>query len=104
MLLKLMEHHLNPPPATSTGHIGGAGEGSGGTEPLVSGDAEGGGPKMTSLAQPGATGHGGFGGGEVSPRDLWPWGAFPGVGCGGGSWVAAGGGGLGLGISVSAPD
>ena len=53
MLLKLTELHLNPPLATSTGHGSVAGESSGGTEPVVGGDTEGGGQKTTSLAQPG---------------------------------------------------
>ena len=39
MLLKLMELHLNPPPATSMGHGGVAGEGSVGTEHVVGNDA-----------------------------------------------------------------
>ena len=47
----------------------------------------------TNLAQPGVTSHGGFGGGEVSPGDARPGGAFPNVRHDGGSWVVAGGGG-----------
>ncbi|KAH9649181.1 kinesin-like protein KIN-7O [Citrus sinensis] len=80
------------------------------TKLVFSDGTEGGGPKTTSLAQPGATVHGGFGGGEVSLGDLRPRGAFPGMGRGEGGWVAAGGGGfegyaagggsLGLGIGV----
>ena len=91
MLLKLTELHLNPPLATSTGHDGVSGEGFDGTEPVVGGDAEGGGPKTTNLAQLGVMGHGRFGGGVVGPGDSWPRGAFPGVGQGRGSWVTAGG-------------
>ncbi|KAH9724719.1 PALP domain-containing protein [Citrus sinensis] len=94
MLLKLTELHLNPPLATSTGHDGVSGEGFDGTEPVVGGDAEGGGPKTTNLAQLGVMGHGRFGGGVVGPGDSWPRGAFPGVGQGRGSWVTAGGGGV----------
>ena len=90
-MLKLMELHLNPPSATSTGHGSVAGEGSGGTEPMVGGSAEGGGLKTTNLAQPRVMGHGIFGGGEVGPGDSWPDGAFPSIGRGGGSGVAAGG-------------
>ena len=72
MLLKLTELHLKPPP-------GMAGEGSGGTETVVGGGAKGEGPKTTSLARQGATGHDGFGGEEVSPGDSQPRGAFLGV-------------------------
>ena len=41
MLLKLTELHFNPPPAISMGHGNMAGEGSGGTEPVVGSSAEG---------------------------------------------------------------
>ena len=110
-MLKLTEIHLNPPLAVSIGQGGVAGEGSGDTKLALSNGTEDGGPKTTSLAQPGATVHGGFGGGEVSLGDLRPRGAFPGMGRSEGVWVAAGGGGsegyaagggsLGLGIGVS---
>ncbi|KAH9680263.1 kinesin-like protein KIN-7O [Citrus sinensis] len=92
-MLKLTELHLNPPLAVSIGQGGVAGEGSGNTKLVLSNGTEGGGPKTTSLAQPGATVHGRFGGGEVSLGDLRPRGAFPGIGRGEGGWVAAGGGG-----------
>ena len=106
MLLKLTELHLNPPLATSTGHGSVAGESSGGTEPVVGGDAEGRGQRaenhQSSTAR--GDGHDRFGGGEVSPRDSRLGGAFLGVRRGGRSWVAAGGGSLGLGIGISAPE
>ncbi|KAH9680276.1 kinesin-like protein KIN-7O [Citrus sinensis] len=63
-MLKLTELHLNPPLAVSIGQGGVAGEGSGNTKLVLSNGTEGGGPKTTSLAQPGATVHGRFGGGE----------------------------------------
>ena len=81
MLLKLIELHLNPPLAVSTGQDGVVVEGSGDTKPVLGNGTDCGGSKTTSLAQPGATVHGGFGGGEVSLGDLRPRGAFPGVGC-----------------------
>ena len=114
MLLKLIELHLNPPLAVSTGQDGVVVEGSGDTKPVLGNGTDCGGSKTTSLAQPWATVHGGFGGGEVSLGDLRPRGAFPGVGCGEGGWVATGGGGsegyaagggsLGLGIGASASE
>ena len=114
MLLKLIELHLNPPLAISTGQGSVAGEGSGDTKPVLGDGTKGGGPKTTSLTQLRAGVHGGFGGEEVSLGDLRPRGAFPDVGCGEEGWVAAGGGGsegyavgggnLGLGIGVSASE
>ncbi|XP_024035583.1 uncharacterized protein LOC127899338 [Citrus sinensis] len=114
MLLKLIELHLNPPLAISTGQGSVAGEGSGDTKPVLGDGTKGGGLKTTSLTQLGARVHGGFGGEEVSLGDLRPRGAFPGVGRGEGGWVATEGcgsegyavegGSLGLGISVSASE
>ncbi|KAH9751882.1 phosphatidylinositol N-acetylglucosaminyltransferase subunit A [Citrus sinensis] len=114
MLLKLIDLHLNPPLAVSTGQDGVVVEGSGDTKPVLGNGTDCGGSKTTSLAQPRAIVHGGFGGGEVSLGDLRPRGAFPGVGCGEGGWVAAGGSGsegyaagggsLGLGIGASASE
>ena len=93
MLLKLIELHIKPPMVVSTSQDGVVGEGSGDTKPMLGDGTKGGGLKTTSLAQPRATVHGRFDGGEVSIEDLQPRGAFPGIGRGEEGWVTAGGSG-----------
>ena len=86
MLLILTKLHLNPPLVVLTRQGGVAREGSGDTKLVLVDGIEGRGSRTTSLAQLGATVHGGLGGGKVGPGDLRPKG-FPGVGCSEGSWV-----------------